>query len=410
VAVTSRRRVLAALAASVVPRPGISASGRPRVAVGLEVLEAEKGGALRGRSVGLLAHAPSVTANGRHAIDVLQDAGVKVKRLFGPEHGLRGEAAAGETVDSGVDPKSGLPVVSLYGKKRKPAPRDLEGLDALVVDMQGAGVRFYTYGSTLLLCLEVAGETGLDVWVLDRPNPLGGDLIEGPERDPGEPVTLVSMAPGPLVHGLTLGELGRFAAAEGGRPSRVHVVPMAGWSREMRWPDTGRHWVRPSPNLRTDEAALVYPGTCLLEGTNVSEGRGTTDPFLMFGAPWLRSEPLLAELSAPGLAFETVRFTPSASSAARRPRHEGTPCEGVRIRVTDASRVRPYAFGLELLAALRRRPEFAWEGEGARLDTLLGTRKVRAALDRGETVSEILAADAPAVERFTHERRGSLLY
>jgi uncharacterized protein YbbC (DUF1343 family) len=407
----SRRRVLAALAVGLAPTPRVRSSRlRYKVLVGLERLEAENGGALRGRTVGLLAHAPSVTTDGRHAVDVLLEAGVKVVRLFGPEHGLRGEAAAGERVTSGVDSATGLPFVSLYGKRQKPEPADLKGLDALVIDLQGAGVRFYTYGATLLLCLEVSAEVGTPVWVLDRPNPLGGDLIEGPERDPAQPVTLVSTTPGPLVHGLTMGEMSRFANARRSRPARLDVVPMTHWTRNLPWELTGRSWVRPSPNLRTAEAALVYPGTCLLEGTNVTEGRGTSDPFLIFGAPWLRTEPLVAALSPPGLALESMRFTPESSPAAPRPKYLGVPCAGVRVRVRDPSLMRPYAFGLNLLAALRQQPEFEWSRGGARLDTLLGTGAVRAALDRGDPVSDILAADAPAIERFERERRDVLLY
>ncbi len=178
--------------------------------MGLERVEAEKGAPLRGRRVGLLAHAVSLAADGRHAIDVLRGAGVDVVRLFGPEHGLRGLAAAGEAVEGGVDAASGLPVISLYGARTKPSPEDLRGLDVLVVDLQDAGVRFYTYASTMLLCLEAAAEAGLEVVVLDRPNPLGGERVEGPERDPAMPYSLVSAAPGPLVHGLTLGEMARL--------------------------------------------------------------------------------------------------------------------------------------------------------------------------------------------------------
>ena len=362
--------------------------------VGLERLETEKGGSLRGLRVGLLAHAPSVTGDGRHAIDVLRGVGVDVRRLFGPEHGLRGEAAAGETVTSGFDPVTGIRFVSLYGKSQKPTPADLDGLEGLVVDLQGAGVRFYTYVSTLLLSLEVAADVGIEIWVLDRPNPLGGELIEGPERDPAQPVSLVSIAPGPLVHGLTLGEMARFANARRRDPGRVSVVTMTGWSRGMTWGETGRPWVKPSPNLRTAEAALVYPGTCLVEATNLSEGRGTTDPFLLFGAPWLRTEPLVAGLSPPGLALEPTRFTPVASPAAPRPKHVGVSCSGVRVRVTDPEVVRPYAFGLDLLSALRRQPEFEWAQDGARLDTLLGTGRVRTALDRED---DFLVRERPSV-------------
>ncbi len=409
--VISRRRLLATLIAGLAPKPRVRASpGRRRVTVGLERLEMEEGGPLRGRTVGLLAGAASVTADGRHAVDVLRGLGVGVLRLFGPEHGPRGEAAAGERVTSGVDPASGLPFVSLYGARTKPTAADLDGLEGLVVDLQGAGVRFYTYVSTLLLCLEASAEAGIELWVLDRPNPLGGNLIEGPERDSSRPFSLVSVAPGPLVHGLTLGEMALFANARRRDPGRVHVVRMAGWARAMTWDETGRTWVKPSPNLRTVEAALVYPGTCLLEATNLSEGRGTEAPFLLFGAPWLRAEALVGSLSVPGLTLEPTRFTPLASAAAPRPKHAGVTCAAVRVRVIDPGAVRPYGFGLRLLSALRHQPGFAWVQEGAWLDTLLGTGRVRASLERGDPVADILAADAPGIERFTRERRDGLLY
>jgi uncharacterized protein YbbC (DUF1343 family) len=363
--------------------------------------------------VGLVVHAASVTADGRHAVDVLRTLGVDVRRLFGPEHGLRGTAAAGETVESGKDAASGLPVVSLYGERTKPRAQDLAGLDVLVVDLQDAGVRFYTYASTMLLCLEAAAEAGLEVVVLDRPNPLGGARAAGPMRDPSEelPVRLVNMAPGPLVHGLTLGEMARYANARRSAPARLTVVPMTGWKRTMTWPDTGRPWVPPSPNLRTAEAALVYPGTCVLEATNVTEGRGTEAPFLLLGAPWLRPEPLLAALKPPGLRLETTSFVPAASTAATEPKHLGQRCRGLRVHVEDAASVRPYAFGIALLAALRStQPELRWVRDGEWLDTLLGTRKVRRALERGDASTAILAADEPGLESFERDRKGSLLY
>jgi len=407
--VISRRRVLAAFVAGLAPWPRFVSAGSS-VQVGLERIEAENGGALRGRRVGLLAHAASVTPDGRHAVDVMRGAGVDVRRLFGPEHGPRGRAAAGEEVASGVDAATGLPLVSLYGEKTTPTPADLEGLDVLVADLQDAGVRFYTYVSTLLLCLEAAAEAGIEVCVLDRPNPLGGDLVEGPERDPGFPFSLVSTAPGPLVHGLTLGEMALHANARRSDPARVTVVPMTGWTRNMTWVDTGRAWVNPSPNLRSAEAALLYPGTCLLEATNLSEGRGTKSPFLLFGAPWLRPRSLAASLWAPGLALEPTQFTPVSSAAAPQPKHLGATCSGLSVRVSDARAVRPYAFGLALLAALRLQPEFRWIRDGQWLDTLLGTARVRQALEGGEAVESILAADEPAIERFRRERRNVLLY
>jgi uncharacterized protein YbbC (DUF1343 family) len=391
---------------------GVALAGAPRVQVGLERLEAEKAGPLRGKRVGLVAHAASVTADGRHAIDVLRGLGLDVRRLFGPEHGLRGGAAAGESVASGVDAESGLPVVSLYGEKAKPSAEDLRGLDILVVDLQDAGVRFYTYASTMLLCLEATAAAGIEIVVLDRPNPLGGERMEGPERDASLPFHLVSLAPGPLVHGLTLGEMVRLANHGRERPARLTVVPMTGWTRSMTWEDTGRAWVRPSPNLRSPEAALAYPGTCLLEATNVSEGRGTEAPFLLLGAPWVRAEAVRRAVDAPGFRLEATSFTPAASAVAPRPKYEGRSCAGLRVRVVDRHEARPYALGVRLLVALRQlHPEFAWTRDGgAGLDVLLGTRTVRAALVRGESVEAILAADAPAIERFAQERQPALLY
>jgi uncharacterized protein YbbC (DUF1343 family) len=403
-----RRRAF--LAATALPLAARRVLGGTVVRVGLERVAAEGGAPLRGRRVGLLGHGVSVTVDGRHAIDVLRGAGVDVVRLFGPEHGLRGRAAAGETVSGGVDPESGLPVVSLYGEKTKPAPEDLRGLDALVVDLQDAGVRFYTYASTMLLALDAAADAGLEVVVLDRPNPLGGERVEGPVRDPAMPESLVSMAPGPLVHGLTLGEMALVANGRRAKPGRVRVVPMQGWSRGMTWEGTGRPWLSPSPNLRSAEAAMAYPGTCLLEATNASEGRGTEAPFLLVGAPWVKAEEVAREAATPGFALEPTTFTPTASAAAPRPKLLGERCRALRVRVTDAAAARPWALGLRLLLALRRHAEFAWVRGGAWLDTLSGTNSVRAALERGDTVDAILASEAPAIERWREERKGLLLY
>ncbi|HUL78307.1 MAG TPA: DUF1343 domain-containing protein [Vicinamibacteria bacterium] len=404
-----RRRVF--LGATVaLPFARSATAGPSPVRVGLERVETEGGEPLRGRRIGLVGHAASVTADGRHAVDVLREAGALVVRLFGPEHGLRGLAAAGEEVKGGTDAASGLPVVSLYGARTKPAAADLRGLEAVVVDLQDVGVRFYTYASTMLLCLEAAAEAGLEIVVLDRPNPLGGELVEGPERDPSMPSSLVSMAPGPLVHGLTLGEMAREANRRRGVPGRVSVVKMSGWSRGMTWGDTGRPWPIPSPNLRSAEAAIAYPGTCLLEATNATEGRGTEAPFLIVGAPWVRPEALAREAATAGFALEPTGFTPVASAAAPEPKHRGVPCRGLRVRVTDPVAARPLALGLRLLVGLRRHPEFAWVRDGTWLDTLTGTRTVRPALERGDAAETILASEAPAIDRWRRERVPSLLY
>jgi uncharacterized protein YbbC (DUF1343 family) len=404
-----RRRAFLGAAAALAAGRGAPAS--QRVEVGLERLAADGRAPLRNRRIGLLCHAASVAADGRHAIEVLQkDAGARIVRLFVPEHGLRGQAAAGEKVAGGTDPRSGLPVVSLYGAHSRPTPEDLAGLEALLVDLQDAGVRFYTYAGTMLLCLEAAAAAGVELVVLDRPNPLGGVKVDGPRRDPSLPASLVSMAPGPLVHGLTLAEMARLADSRRGGDPAVSVVAMGGWSRAMTWADTGRAWADPSPNLRSPEAALAYPGTCLVEATNASEGRGTDAPFLLLGAPWVKPEALAKDAATPGFSLEPVSFTPRASRAAPRPKLEDALCRGVRVRVTDAAATRPYALGVRLLAALRRHPEFAWVRGGAGLDTLVGTRALRAALERGDSVEAILDSESAALARWRDERQAALVY
>ncbi len=362
--------------------------------MGLERLEAEGGKALRGRRIGLVVHGASVTADGRHAVTVFGTLKLDLRRLFSPEHGLRGTAAAGEVVESTIDPASGLPVVSLYGARKKPLPEDLRDLDALVIDLQDAGVRFYTYASTMMLCLDAAAEAGIEVVILDRPNPLGGDLVTGPLADArAVPTSLLSMTPGPLVHGLTLGEMARLLNARRSKPAALRVVAMTGWRREMRWSDTGRPWTSPSPNLRSADAALAYPGTCLLEATNVSEGRGTESPFLLIGAPWIEPERYLRGLATPGFRLEAATFTPRATASAKEPKYDGVHCAGLRVLPLRPSPRDGYQLGLTLLHALRREPQFQLLRAGMALDTLLGTTTVRKALERGESVDAILKRD-----------------
>lgn len=366
------------------------------VKVGLERIDTAK---LEGKRIGLIVHAGSVTADGRHAVDVFRDRRLNVTRLFSPEHGLRGQYAAGEDVQSEQDEKTGLPVISLYGDHQKPRPEDLKDLDVLVFDLQDAGVRFYTYVSTMILALESAAEAGIDFVVLDRPNPLGGERIEGPVSD--GPASFFNLAPGPLVHGLTMGEMATYVNARLAKPARLRVIPMEGWKRSMTWIDTLRPWVPPSPNLRTAEAALAYPGTALLEATNVSEGRGTDSPFLLLGAPWLD---LSESITIPGFHLEPARFTPLSS---KYPNQE---CRGFGVRVADPATAEPYRLGVTLLSLLSRQPGFEWRDDGDALTRLVGTRRLIEHLKAGKTVEEILAADAKDQETWRRERRAVLIY
>ncbi len=402
--------VLTAACGQVINERPVEEVGTSAVEVGLDRVAAGQVDALQGKRIGLIVHAASVASDGRHAIDVLGDAKLDVVRLLTPEHGLRSRAAAGEHVESGKDEISGLPVVSLYGKHRKPTPEDLEDLDVLVFDLQGAGVRFYTYVSTLILSLEAAAEVGVEFVVLDRPNPLGGDRIEGPISTSRDivPMSFVNLAPGPLVHGLTLGEMARFVNQGLEKPARLSVIGMKGWERTMTWTDTGLDWVPPSPNLRSPEAALTYPGTGLLEATNISEGRGTPHPFLIIGAPWLPVKTL--KMSAPGFAFEPMVFTPATSPAAPDPKFLDQACKGWTIRVTDPQAAQPYRLGVTLLAALSKLPEFEWKREGAALTSLLGTSHLLEDLKAGKTVQQILDTDQAAQEAWRKDRQSALLY
>lgn len=401
------------LAASALLPKAAHAVLAPRVLTGLDRVVRAGGAPLLAKRVGLLVHAASLTADGRHAIDALGASGVRLVRLFGAEHGFRGLAAAGEKVDDAIDAKSGLPVISLYGRKSKPLPEDLDGLDTFVVDMQDAGVRFYTFAATMMHCLDACAAAGVPMVILDRPNPIGGLRVEGPVSGPVSevPASLVNMTPGPLVHGLTLAEIARVVNASRELKAKLSAVELEGWSREMSFKDTGLPWVNPSPNLRSPEACLAYPGTCLIEGTTATEGRGTDAPFLKIGAPWLKSEEMARAVRVPGFECEPTTFTPRSSSATPVPKHLDVPCQGLLVRVRDAAKAEPYRLGLTLLIEMKRRhPEFAWRGDGSGFDRLVGTRSVRTAIDRGDSVDAIVAADAPAVAEFRRLRAPSLLY
>jgi uncharacterized protein YbbC (DUF1343 family) len=224
------------------------------------------------------------------------------------------------------------------------------------------------------------------------------------------PESFVNMAPGPLVHGLTLGEMARLVNTSRPKPAKLTVVAMKGWARAMTWADTGRGWIPPSPSLRDPETAIAYPGVALLSATNVSEGRGTDTPFLLLGAPWAKGADLAAAVAAPGFTLEAASFTPKATEASPDPIHKDVECSGVRVHVADAKAAQPYTLGVALLHALRGQTGFEWRDGGAALDRLVGTRTLREALERGDTVEAIVQSDAKAIEAFRAERKPALLY
>ncbi len=381
------------------------------VATGLDVLLAEGVPALAGRRVGLITNQTGVNRALGSGIDLLHASdAVDLVALFGPEHGVRGDAQAGVHVGGAVDARTGLPVHSLYGETRRPTAEMLVGLDALLFDIQDIGVRYATYASTLAHAQEAAAAVGLDVAVLDRPNPLTGGRVEGNRLDPAF-ASFVGVHPMPVCHGLTAGELARLFAADRGWPEPI-VVPMRGWRRTMWFDETGLPWVQPSPNLPTLDSLTLYPGTCLIEGTNLSEGRGTTRPFELIGAPWIDPFRLAADLERrglPGVAFRPNFSTPTFQ------KHAGQSCGGVQVHILRRDEVQPVALGVHLLHAVRALDpaSFAWIGgeeRGHFVDLLFGSDRPRLALDAGDNADAVLARWKDDAAAFSARRRPFLLY
>lgn len=400
--VTRLRREIGTLVAQ--STPGINSRRKvpEPVLTGVDVLVRDGCSALKGRKVGLVTNHTGRTSDGVSTIDILAKAeGVKLVALFSPEHGLRGEKD--EKVGDSRDEKTGLPVYSLYGEHRKPTKAMLEGIDTLVYDIQDIGCRFYTYSSTLGLIMEAAKEHGLSVVVLDRPNPLGGVIIEGPIRDPGS--NFVAYHTLPLRHGLTVGELARLYNAERKIDVGLTVIPCENWRRGDTFERTGLPWRNPSPNMRHLTAALLYPGVGLLEFTNISVGRGTERPFEWIGAPWIDGRKLARALNAkalPGVRFIPTVRTPSSSV------HKGQECGGVDIIVSDWSDFRALTVGVALATTLRELYRNEWEIK--RLNTLLLHQSSLDAITQGKPWAEILAAWDDGIEAFRQRRKPFLLY
>jgi uncharacterized protein YbbC (DUF1343 family) len=383
------------------------------VVTGLERLLRARGGPLRGRRVGLVCNPTAVDARLRHAADLLAALpGVTLAALFGPEHGVRGDAQYMAAVEGEADARTGVPVHSLYGAtpaSLRPPPEALAGLDLLCFDVQDVGSRYYTYQATMLLCMEAAAGAGLGFVVLDRPNPIGGVQLEGPALRPGFEsfCGLHDLAPR---HGMTVGELARLFVAERKLDLELTVVGCLGWRRERAFRATGLPWVFPSPNMPTPETALVYPGMCLLEGTNLSEGRGTTRPFELFGAPWLDGARLagaLADARLPGVRFRPVSFVPTWD------KHAGVRCHGVELHVTDPAAFRPFRAGLACVTLARAQdPErFGWRTEPYEFvedvpafDLLCGSAREREAIEAGATLRELFAPFAAEERAFARRR------
>lgn len=375
-------------------------------------------GPLAGRHYGLLAHGAAVDRRLRPAHLALVAAGAPPARLFGPEHGYYGVEQDMVAADDATDPWTGLPIVSLYGADEgslTPRPEAFDGLDLLIVDLQDVGARYYTYAATAVWAAEVALAQGCEVWVLDRPNPLGGEVVEGNLLQAGFE-SFVGAFELPVRHGLTLGELVRLEARRRSWQDGLRVVKMKGWRRADLWPATGRPWIAPSPNLPRLAGAVLFPGLCLIEATQVSEGRGTTRPFQLVGAPGVDPVALadaLTEQQHPGVTFVPTYFRPQFQ------KHAGQACGGVEIAVLEPAEVAAYELGVELTAALHdlAGESFGWRDEPYEfvsdrpaIDLLTGSDALRLALAGGHDFRAWIDDWEADERRFLEERRKALLY
>ena len=387
-----------------------------RVLPGIDRLLADPS-PIAGRRIGLITNPSGVTSHGVPAWRALQESrDATLLRLFGPEHGVDGGAIYMEAVGGGIHRPTGLPAVSLYGataETLKPRPEDLVGLEALVFDVADVGSRYYTYVWTMLLAMEACAQAGLRMVVCDRPNPIGG-AVEGAPQEP-DLLSFVGLHSIAVRHGLTAGELARLLCAERKLSLDLVVVPVEGWARNMPYARTGLPWVSPSPNIPSPATALVYPGMCLFEGTNLSEGRGTARPFEVFGAPWLEAGPFADALNGRGLAgvvFVPTHFRPMFD------KHAGQICGGAIFHVTDPDRFSSFSTGLVLVETARKMSprEFAWRSEPYEfdprpaIDLLTGSTRFRETVDAGEDIGGEIARHAAGAREFARRSAPYRLY
>lgn len=375
---------------------------------GIELLLADSAHLVRDRRVGLVTNQSGVDADGVSDVVRLRAAGVRLVALFSPEHGFRGAADPGAAVASSVDSATGLPIYSLYGRTSAPTEEMLAGIEVLLVDLQDAGARYYTYITTTVDVMKAAAPRGIPVVVLDRPNPIGG-TVQGNVLEKAH-ITAVGRLQVPMRHGLTLGEMARLAREDLGIGGELVVAPASGWRRTMAFDETGLPFIPPSPNLRTLQSLYHYPGTCLFEGTNLSVGRGSDAPFEQVGAPWLDTAAVLAEFrraGLPGVRARGVTFTPERPGDGK---YADTLLAGVRLEVTDRQAYDPTVTAVYLLSAIQRRhpAELGWIPR--HFDRLAGTTRLREALQAGAAPRTIVEGWEEERRAYLARRRGVLLY
>ncbi|MDM5309275.1 DUF1343 domain-containing protein [Peribacillus frigoritolerans] len=381
---------------------------KQKVSPGIEVLLKEEKNVLSGKKVGLITNPTGIDSKLTSIVDLLHDdPDINLTALFGPEHGVRGDAQAGASVEYYIDEKTGLPVYSLYGKTKKPTPEMLKDVEVLVFDIQDVGTRYYTYIYTMAYAMEAAKENDIPFIVLDRPNPQGGESVDGPVLEP-EFSSFVGLYPIPLKHGMTVGELATLFNKEFKIGADLKVIKMKGWKRDMDYDDTGLPFVLPSPNMPTVSTTFVYPATGLIEGTNVSEGRGTTKPFELIGAPYINSDELAGKLNAlrlPGVKFRAASFTPTFS------KHAGKLSHGVEIYITDREEFKAVPTGLHIIKTIQDLYPGDFEFLAANnFNLLIGNGWIVSRIKAGSTVNEILKEYQVRQDAFKKVRKNYLLY
>ena len=395
--------IILVLAALISTSKGSVLTGLDRVGAHAELF--------RDRRIGVITNHTAYDSDGTYIVDVFRAIpGVTVAALFSPEHGLWGTEQAGIKTDGQLHPVYKLPIRSLYGKTRKPTPEMLADIDVLVFDIQDIGARFYTYIYTMSLAMEAAAENGKRFVVLDRPNPITGHYVSGTILEP-ELASFVGMFPIPVRHGMTAGELARMFNEQGWLTNKVRVdlavIPMKGWRRRMWYDQTGLRFIKPSPNMPDLETAAIYPGLCLLEGTNVSEGRGTSAPFRQFGAPWIDAKRLterLNNLNLPAMRFEPTRFKPTSS------KFKGQTCNGVRIITTERDRLEPFYTGVRIVNEIYRMHPDKFEWRIGHFERLCGTSKVRKTITNEASLKELRREWEAELQIFRRIRDKYLIY
>ena len=396
-----------------------SQSSEPSVKFGLDVLMKSKLDLLKGKRVGVITNQTGVDSKGTHIIDLLYQApAVELVAIFAPEHGIRGDMEGGDQIDNEKDTKTGVPILSIYGQTRKPTPEMLQDIDVLIFDIQDVGTRFYTYISTMSLCMEAAAENNIEFVVLDRPNPISGTIVEGPVLEE-EYKSFVGIHPIALRHGMTVGELARMFNEEGwltdGVKAKLTVIKIKNWKRENWYGDLGLKWIKPSPNMPSPTTALLYPGMGLLESCNISEGRGTNKPFENIGAPWLDQvtiTKILNEAKIPGIKIDTTSYIPvDMPGAAMNPKFEGQRCNGLLLTITEPQRFPSVEFGIHLICAIKaiHPDKFAWKSPQSPL-RMFGNDETPQAIDQGKSPEEIFGSWHSKVEPFKKTRDKYLLY